>query len=45
MLYATQEPNFKELAQYHYKKAIAGGAARNVELEQWMAKAAASSKP
>ena len=45
VLYATQEPNFKELAHYHYKKAIAGGAARNVELEQWMAKAAASSKP
>jgi tetratricopeptide (TPR) repeat protein len=45
VLYATQEPNFKELAQYHYKKAIAGGAARNAELEQWMAKAASSAKP
>jgi tetratricopeptide (TPR) repeat protein len=44
VLYATQEPNFKELAQYHYKKAIAGGAARNPELEQWMTKAPASAK-
>ena len=41
VLYATQEPNYKELAQYHYKKAIAGGAARNLELEQWMEKLAA----
>lgn len=40
VLYATQEPNFKELAIYHYKKAIAGGAARNRELEQWMEKQA-----
>jgi tetratricopeptide (TPR) repeat protein len=38
VLYATQQPNFKELSQYHYKKAIAGGAPRNVELEQWMEK-------
>jgi tetratricopeptide (TPR) repeat protein len=45
VLYATQEPNFRELAQYHYKKAIAGGAARNAELEQRMAKAASSAKP
>jgi len=44
VLYATQEPNFRELAQYHYKKAIAGGAARNPELEQWMAKPPASAK-
>ena len=40
VLYATQEPNFKELALYHYRQAIAGGAARNVELEQWMEKRA-----
>jgi hypothetical protein len=40
VLYATQEPNFKELALYHYKKAIAGGAARNLELEQRMEKQA-----
>jgi len=38
VLYATQEPGFRELAQYHYKKAITGGAARNLELEQWMEK-------
>ena len=44
VLYATQEPNFKELAQYHYKKAIAGGLARNLELEQWMEKPPSSAK-
>ncbi len=38
VLYATQEPGFKELALYHYKKAVAGGVARNLELEQWMEK-------
>jgi tetratricopeptide (TPR) repeat protein/HAMP domain-containing protein len=44
VLYTTQEPNFKELAQYHYKKAIAGGAARNLELEQLMVKPPAAAK-
>jgi len=44
VLYATQEPNFKELAQYHYKQAIAGGAARNLEFEQWMQKAPSAAK-
>jgi len=38
VLYATQEPGFKELALYHYRQAIAGGAARNRELEQRMEK-------
>jgi tetratricopeptide (TPR) repeat protein/HAMP domain-containing protein len=44
VLYTTQEPNFKELAQYHYKKAIAGGAARNLELEQLMEKPPAAAR-
>ena len=39
VIYATQEPTFKGLAQYHYKKAIAGGAPRNPDLERWMEKA------
>ena len=38
VLYGTQQPNYKELAQYHYKKAIANGAGRNVEFEQWLEK-------
>jgi tetratricopeptide (TPR) repeat protein len=38
VLYGTQQPNYKELAQYHYKKAIANGAARNLEFEQWLEK-------
>jgi tetratricopeptide (TPR) repeat protein len=45
VLYATQQPNYKELAQYHYKKAIAGGAGRNLELEKWMEKPASSTQP
>jgi Flp pilus assembly protein TadD len=44
VLYATQQPNFKELAQYHYKKAIAGGAGRNLELEKWMEKQATTAR-
>jgi Flp pilus assembly protein TadD len=36
VLYATQQPSYPELAQYHYKKAIAGGAPRNFEFERWM---------
>lgn len=42
VLYGTQQPNYKELAQYHYKKAVANGAARNVEFEQWLEKPAAT---
>ena len=34
VVYATQQPNFKELAQWHYQKAIAGGYPRNVEFEK-----------
>lgn len=45
VLYATQQPNYKELARYHYKKAIAGGAGRNLELEKWMEKPASSTQP
>jgi tetratricopeptide (TPR) repeat protein len=36
VLYATQGSGFKELALYHYRKAIQGGVARNLELEQRM---------
>lgn len=43
VIYATQEPTFKGLAQYHYKKAIAGGSPRNPELERWMEKTASTS--
>lgn len=45
VLYAAQQPNFRELAQYHYRKAIAGGSARNVELEQLMERRATVAKP
>lgn len=38
VIYATQEPTFKGLAQYHYKRAIAGGSPRNPELERFMEK-------
>jgi tetratricopeptide (TPR) repeat protein len=36
VIYATQQPPFKELAQWHYKKAIAGGYQRNSEFEKMM---------
>ena len=36
VLYATQKPAFRELAQYHYSKAIKGGVPRNTELEKLM---------
>jgi cytochrome c-type biogenesis protein CcmH/NrfG len=41
VLYA-QEPNFRELARYHYNQALSGGASRNYQLEQFMGK---TSKP
>ena len=34
MVYATQQPPFKELAQWHYKQAIVGGYPRNLEFEK-----------
>jgi tetratricopeptide (TPR) repeat protein len=34
VLYGTQQPPFKELAEWHYKKAIAGGHPRNPEFEK-----------
>ena len=34
MVYATQQPPYKELAQWHYQKAIAGGYPRNLEFEK-----------
>jgi Flp pilus assembly protein TadD len=41
VLYATQQPGFPELAQYHYNKAIAGGIPRNLEFEKFIKKPAA----
>ena len=40
VLYGTQQPGYPELAQYHYKKAIAGGIPRNVEFEKFLEKPA-----
>ncbi len=34
VVYATQQPPFKELAQWHYQKAISGGFPRNLEFEK-----------
>ncbi len=34
MVYATQQPPFKELAQWHYQKAIAGRYPRDLEFEK-----------
>jgi len=34
VVYATQQPPFKELAQWHYQKATSGGTPRSQELEQ-----------
>lgn len=36
VLYSTQQPPYPELSQYHYRKAIAGGAPRNPDFERWM---------
>jgi tetratricopeptide (TPR) repeat protein len=38
VLYATQQPGYPELAQYHYKKSIAGGVPRNLEFEKFLEK-------
>jgi predicted Zn-dependent protease len=45
VLYATQQPGFPELAQYHYKKAIAGGIPRNMEFEKFMEKPLTAKTP
>jgi Flp pilus assembly protein TadD len=37
MVYATQQPPFKELAQWHYNKALAAGYPRSQEFERLMA--------
>jgi Flp pilus assembly protein TadD len=34
VVYATQKPPFRELAQWHYQKAISGGTPRNFDLEK-----------
>ncbi len=46
VLYSTQQPPYPELSQYHYRKAIAGGAPRNPDFERWMEnKAGPAPKP
>jgi len=42
VIYATQQPPFKELAQWHYKKAVAGGYQRNSDFEKMMENKTAS---
>jgi predicted Zn-dependent protease len=42
-VYATQKPPYKELAEWHYQKAVSGGAPRNFELEALIEKAAPKS--
>lgn len=42
-VYATQNPPYKELAEWHYQKAVSGGAPRNFELEALIEKAAPKS--
>ncbi len=37
MVYATQQPPFKELAQWHYQKALLGGYPRNQDFERLLA--------
>jgi Tfp pilus assembly protein PilF len=44
MVYATQQPPFKELAQWHYQKAITGGYPRNVEFEKMIEEKRVSSQ-
>ena len=36
VVYATQKPPFTALAKFHYEKAIAGGHAKNVDLEKML---------
>jgi hypothetical protein len=45
VLYGTEQPIFRELARFHYKKAIAGGVTRNPELEKRMENDSAPGKP
>ena len=43
MVYATQQPPFKELAQWHYQKALVGGYPRSLEFEKLLEEKKASS--
>jgi Flp pilus assembly protein TadD len=45
VIYGSQEPTYKELARFHYKKAIAGGASRNLALEKRIEGDSSPSKP
>lgn len=44
LVYATQQPPFKELAQWHYQKAIAGGYPRNPDFEKMIEEKQAAAK-
>ena len=44
MVYAAQQPPYKELAQWHYQKAITGGYPRNVDFEKLIEEKRASSQ-
>lgn len=44
VVYATQQPPFKELAQWHYQKALTGGYPRNVDFEKLIEEKRASSQ-
>jgi Flp pilus assembly protein TadD len=45
VIYGTEQPIYVELARFHYKKAIAGGATRNLDLEKRIDGGAATPKP
>jgi len=45
VIYGSQEPTYKELARFHYKKAIAGGASRNLALEKRIEGDSSPTKP
>lgn len=45
MVYATQQPPFKELAQWHYQKALLGGYPRSEEFERIVAEKKTASVP
>lgn len=45
IVYARQKPTFRELARWHYEKALAGGQPRNLEVEKLLAQPAQPAEP
>jgi cytochrome c-type biogenesis protein CcmH/NrfG len=45
VLYIQQQPPFPELAQWHYQKALAGGVARNPDLEKLLQEQRSAATP